>query len=240
MTLSDVTVAVPAHDSGSVPAFVFLPASRSGPGLVLLQEIFGVTEYISSRARDLANLGYVVVVPELYWRLGEHITTDETTEAGLQEAFGYMSRLDVPQAVDDAVATVEHTRTLPFTGGKAGVMGFCLGGRLAYEVGVASDPDVVVSYYGSGIADRLSEAPKLTSPVIFHFGGADNFLPAEQSERIAAAFASRPDAEMHTQPGAGHAFDNFRAPIFYNADAASAAWPLTADFLKRSYPTDRR
>jgi carboxymethylenebutenolidase len=239
MTTSDSTVAIPAHDGGNMPAFVFLPRSGSGPGLVLLQEIFGVTEYIGSRARDLANLGYVVVVPELYWRLGQHITTDETTEAGLQEAFGYMQRLDMPQAVDDAAAALEHTRTLPFTGGKAGVMGFCLGGRLAYEVGVASDPDVVVSYYGSGIADRLSEAPKLTCPVIFHFGGADNFLPAEQASQIASAFASRPDVETHSQPAAGHAFDNFRAPIFYHADAASAAWPLTEDFLKRAYPTDR-
>jgi carboxymethylenebutenolidase len=236
MTTADSTGAVRTLDGGSMPAFIFLPASGTGPGLVLLQEIFGVTEYIGSRARDLANLGYVVVVPELYWRLGEHITTDETTEAGLQEAFGYMQKLDVPRAVDDAVAAVEHTRTLPPTGGKAGVMGFCLGGRLAYEVGVASDPDVVVSYYGSGIADRLTEAPRLGGPVLFHFGGADNFLPPEQAERIASAFTSRADVEMHSQPGAGHAFDNFRAPIFYHAQAASAAWPLTVDFLERRYP----
>jgi carboxymethylenebutenolidase len=240
MTMADSTVAVPTHDGGSMPAFVFLPDSGSGLGLVLLQEIFGVTEYISSRARDLANLGYVVVVPELYWRLGEHITTDETTEAGLHEAFGYMSRLDVPQAVDDAVAALERTRTLPSTDGTAGVMGFCLGGRLAYEVGVGSDPDVVVSYYGSGIADRLSDAARLTCPVIFHFGAADNYLPPEQAARIASAFSSRPDAETHSQPGAGHAFDNFRAPIFYHAEAASAAWPLTEDFLKRFYSGARR
>jgi carboxymethylenebutenolidase len=240
MTTSDSIAAVPTHDGGKMPAFVFLPDSGSGAGLVLLQEIFGVTEYISSRARDLANLGYAVVVPELYWRLGQHITTDETTEAGLHEAFGYMSRLDVPQAVDDAVAAVEHTRTLPSTNGSAGVMGFCLGGRLAYEVGVASDPDVVVSYYGSGIADRLSDAPKLTCPVIFHFGGADNYLPPDQAARIASTFATRPDAEMHSQRDAGHAFDNFRAPIFYHAEAATAAWPLTESFLTRFYPSHRR
>ena len=109
-----------------------------------MQEIFGITDYIKSRAQDLADLGYVVVVPELYWRLGPNVTTDERTEAGLQEAFGYFGKLDVPNAVDDAVAALEYARTIPETGGKAGVLGFCLGGRLAYEVGVRSKPDVVV------------------------------------------------------------------------------------------------
>src|SRR5262249_2891558 len=198
------------------------------------------TEYLKGRARDLAALGYVTVIPELYWRLGPHIVTDEQTEAGLQEAFGYFSKLDVAQAADDAVATLEQVRQLPETQGRAGVLGFCLGGRLAYEVGVHADPDVVVSYYGSGIADRLDDAPRLSCPVIFHFGGADQFLPAEQAARIQQAFADRRGAEIHIQPGAGHAFDNRRAPIFYNQAAADAAWPLTTAFLAREYPAGAR
>src|SRR6266849_622257 len=141
MTTPDRMVSVTTHDDGSMPAFVFLPPAEAGPGLVLLQEIFGVTEYIMSRARDLANLGYVVAVPELYWRIAPNLITDETTEAGLHEAFGYMGKLDVPQAVDDAVAAGEYVRNMPETSGKSGVMGFCLGGRLAFEVGVRSSPD---------------------------------------------------------------------------------------------------
>ena len=230
------TVEIQTHDGGAMPAVVALPESGSGPGVVLLQEIFGITDYIKSRARDLAALGYVVVAPELYWRLGPHISTDERTEAGLQEAFGYSTRLDMARAVDDAVATLEQLRAMPETAGKAAVLGFCLGGRLAYEVGVQSRPDVVVSYYGAGIADRLDDAPNLTSPVIFHFGGADAFLPPEQAERIRAAFAEHPATEIHMHQGAGHAFDNFRAPMFYYQPAAEESWPQTRAFLEREYP----
>jgi carboxymethylenebutenolidase len=203
---------------------------------VLLQEIFGVSEYIKSRARDLARLGYTVIAPELYWRIGRSVTTDETSQAGLQEAFGYMGQLDVTQAVDDAIAALEHARAMPESGGRAGVVGFCLGGRLAYEVGVRSTPDVVVSYYGSGIADRLADAAQLTCPVIFHFGAADTFLPLEQAEAIRAAFAGHDGAEVHVHDDAGHAFDNFRAPMFHHQSASAEAWPQTEAFLLQKFP----
>src|SRR5438477_6242441 len=117
-----------------MPAFVARPTSGRGPGIVVLQEIFGVTEYMKQRARDLASLGYVAAVPQLYWRLGRDIETPENTPEGLQEAFGYMQRLDQRQAVDDAAAALDYLRSLPETGGKAGVLGFCMGGRLAYEL----------------------------------------------------------------------------------------------------------
>src|SRR5205823_370568 len=73
MTHSDRTEAVTTRDGGSMPAFVATPASDGGPGVVVLQEIFGVTDYLKRRARDLANLGYVAMVPQLYWRLGSDI-----------------------------------------------------------------------------------------------------------------------------------------------------------------------
>jgi carboxymethylenebutenolidase len=95
---------------------------------------------------------------------------------------------------------------------------------------------VLVSYYGSGIADRLEDASRCTCPAIFHFGEADAYLPVEQAQRIQAAFAAHSSAEIHMHSGAGHAFDNFRAPIFYNQAAAEASWPQTTDFLERWYP----
>jgi carboxymethylenebutenolidase len=236
MNPSDGMVTIGTHDGGHMPAFLALPAAGSGPGLVLLQEIFGVTDYIRSRARDLAQLGYVVVAPELYWRLGPSVATDETSEAGLQEAFGYFGKLDIAQAVDDAIAALEHLRGMPETSGRAGIIGFCLGGRLAYEVGVQSTPDVVVSYYGAGIADRLDVASKLECPVIFHFGASDAYLPPDQVDRIRQAFEGHSDAEIYVHAGAGHAFDNFRAPIFYHQPAADEAWPQTTAFLEHQYP----
>ena len=233
---SEDRLLVDTHDGGRMPAFVAHPASGHGPGLVVLQEIYGVSEYVKSRARDLAAMGYLALVPELYWRIGQSVTPDETTETGLQQAFGYFEQLDVPRAVDDAIAALEHLRRMPETGGRAGVVGFCLGERLAYEVAIRADPDVVVSYYGSGIADQLVDAPKLTAPVIFHFGDSDTYFPMDQVEQVQREFAGRADAEIHVQPGAGHAFDNHRAPMFANKAAREAAWPLTEAFLRRYFP----
>jgi carboxymethylenebutenolidase len=233
--MAESTEIVATHDGGKMPVFAVRPASGSGPGLVMLQEIFGVTDYIKQRARDLASAGYVVLVPQLYWRLGSDVRLPENTPEGLQEAFGYMQRLDEPQAVDDASAALEHLRTLPETGGKAGVFGFCLGGRLAYRVGVAAEPDAVVSYYGSGIGDLLDGAPKVTAPVVFHFGDADQFLTVEEANRIGAAFADHPGTEVHMHAGAGHAFDN-PSPMWHHHAASEEAWPQTVAFLQRHLP----
>src|SRR6187549_3169324 len=82
----------------------------------------------------------------------------------------WSSRLDQAGAVQDASAALAFARNLPETSGRAGVLGFCMGGRLAYQLAAAADPDVLVSYYGSGIASQLDSAPHITAPTIFHFG----------------------------------------------------------------------
>jgi carboxymethylenebutenolidase len=235
MTLSESTELVATRDGGQMPAFVARPPSGNGPGVVVLHEIFGVTDYIKQRARDLAQLGYVALVPQLYWRLGSDITLPENTPEGLQQAFGFMQRLDQGQAVDDAAAALDHLRTMPASGGKAGVLGFCMGGRLAYQVAAAADPDVLVSYYGSGIASQLQNADRVTAPTIFHFGGDDPYLPVEEAEQISAAFADHPETEAHVHAGAGHAFDN-PSPMFHHHQASEEAWPQTAAFLQRHLP----
>jgi carboxymethylenebutenolidase len=235
MALSDSTEIVTTHDGGQMPAFIARSPSGRGPAIVELQEIFGVTNYLRRRARDLAALGYTVLLPQLYWRIAPDVELPENTQEGLQEAFGYLQRLDEAQAVDDIAAALEHARGLPETGGRAGVLGFCMGGRLAYEVGVASNPDVVVSYYGSGIGNQLEDAPKITAPILFHFGTTDQYLPVDEAERIRDTFAPRPDAEVHMHTGAGHAFDN-PSPLFHHAGASAEAWPQTTAFLRRHLP----
>jgi carboxymethylenebutenolidase len=222
-------------DGGSLPCHVALPASGRGPGLLVVQEIFGVNEYIKGRAATLADLGYVALAPDLYWRLGRDVAIPHD-EAGLQRAFGYMQRLDEPLAIQDAAAAVDLLRGLPEVSGGVGVVGFCLGGRIGYHVTARSHPDAAVLYYGSGTADALDLAPEIGCPVLFHFGGDDAYLPADQVERIRRAFAGREDVEIDVQPGAGHAFDNYLAPMFHVPAAREAAWHLTEDFLRRRLP----
>jgi len=230
--MAETTEMIPTHDDGRMPAFVARPGSGRGPGIVVLQEIFGVTDYMKQRARDLAGLGYVAAVPQLYWRLGPNIQTAENTQEGLQEAFGYMQRLDQGQAVDDGVAALEYLQSLPETAGKAGVVGFCMGGRLAYLVAASGAPDAVVCYYGSGIGNELDKATSISAPILFHFGDSDQFLPNEESARVRDTFAKRSHAEVHIHAGAGHAFDN-PSPMFHHAGARAEAWPQTTSFLKR-------
>jgi len=232
MTVSDNSELVPTRDGGQMPAFVFRPASDSGPGIVVLQEIFGVTDYIKQRARDIAGIGYVVLVPQLYWRLGADVALPENTPAGLQQAMGYMQRLDEPQAVLDAADALASLR--PSTD-HVGVLGFCMGGRLAYKVAAATNPDVVVSYYGSGIASQLDLASQIRAPIIFHFGESDSYLPVSEANAIRDAFVGHDAAEVHMHAGAGHAFDN-PSPMFHHAGASAEAWPQTVAFLQRHLP----
>jgi len=235
MTHSNDIEIVITHDGGRMPSFVARPPSSRGPGVVLLHEIFGVTDYLRGRARDLAALGYTVLLPQLYWRLGTDVELAEDTPEGLQQAFGYMQRLDEAQAVDDAAAALEHLRAMPGTAGKAGVLGFCMGGRLAYKLAAASDADVLVSYYGSGIASDLQSAAQISAPTLFHFGAADQYLPIAEANQISSAFKDHPSTEVHMHADAGHAFDN-PSPMFHHHPASEEAWPQTTAFLRRYLP----
>ena len=232
---SPTTTTIPTHDGRSMPAYIARPTTGRGPGLVFLHEIFGITNYIKQRARDLADLGYITVVPELFWRIGPNIVLPEDTQEGLQQGMGTLQKLDEPQAVEDAAAALEYLRGLPETDGRAGVFGFCMGGRLAYMVAAEADPDLLVSYYGSGIGAQLEDASRVSSPAIFHFGSADPFLPVSEAERIRQAFANHAATEVHMHADAGHAFDN-PSPMFHHAAASREAWPQTADFLRRHLP----
>ena len=231
------TETITAPDGGTSTGHLTVPDVGHGAGILLLQEIFGVGDFLTAKANDLAELGYVVLCPDVFWRIQPNIALPHD-DAALQEAFGYMTRYstEVPEETKlaDLGAALDHLRNLPEVAGqKVAAMGYCLGGHLAFAIGCHFEPDAVVSYYGSGIADRLSEAETLTCPIIFHFGGNDPFIPNEQVDAIRAHLDTRPNVEIHVQHGAGHAFENFLAAQFHDPTASAASWPLTVDFLAR-------
>ncbi len=230
---------IQAHDGHSFGGWLVVPDSGSGPGMVVIQEIFGLTDYIKGVCERLAGLGYVALAPELYSRIEPNLVLDERNPENLQRAFGAMQRLDFPQAADDAVAALEHLRRVPeVRGGRAGVIGFCLGGGIAYMVAAASDPDVAVCYYGSAIPGALDRAPRVTCPILFHFGEADDYIDAEKRQAVERAFANHPAAEFHLHAAAGHAFDNHDSAMFSRPEAAARAWEQTTVFLRRRYPVE--
>lgn len=218
-----------------MPAQLWLPSTGSGPGLVLVQEIFGVSEYIQQRASDLAALGYVVLAPEVYWRLDD-TAIDESSPDVMAQAMALAGATDWDTAVSDVRAAYTALRHRPEVTGGVGLIGFCYGGGLAFNVAALEQPDVLVSYYGSALPGLLGLTDQVSAPSLHHFGTADAFIDAEQRSQIEESVTARPGVEFVSYADANHAFDNFTAPMFFHAEASRAAWEKTVHFLATELP----
>jgi carboxymethylenebutenolidase len=220
-----------ASDDGLLPAQVWLPPSETGAAVVVFQEIFGVSRYIRSRCADLAALGYVVLAPEVYWRLGA-VAVDEDADDVLAQGMALVQQVDWDAAVADGVAAVRHARAMLEVTGDVGVIGFCFGGGLAFNVAAVEHVDALVSYYGSALPRLHTLASRVDAPSLHHFGDADAFIPGETVREIEASVTAQPDVMFELHPGAGHAFDN-PAPMFHHAEASAVAWASTVQFLSK-------
>lgn len=217
-------------DGGCLPVQVWHPASGSGPGILLVQEIFGISPYVRARAADLATAGYLVHVPDLYWRLGEP-PLDEDAPDLLPRAMARVQQLPWEQAVADTAAAL---RNLAASTDPVGLLGFCYGGGVAFAVAAQENIDALVCYYGSALPALLDLAPSVTAPSLHHFGESDSYIPMETVETIRQAVV-RDGVDFHTYPGADHAFDNTR-PEFHHPEASALAWQRTTAFLADHLP----
>jgi carboxymethylenebutenolidase len=238
MASSPRTEPVPVT-GGSMDVMIWAPQAGQGPGILLIQEIFGISDYIRAVAEDLAGLGYVVAAPDLFWRLKPHHDAAHD-EAGLAESLDLGSRFDTRQGVADAAAALAWLRARPEVDGGTGVVGFCLGGSIAYFLAARGGLDAAVSFYGSAVPGALEVMEQITVPVQFHFGGADPYIPRDQVAAVAAAAAGRDNLETHVEEAAGHAFHNRKAPMFHVPEPAARAWQRTEEFLARHLPVRER
>lgn len=229
---------------GDLPVRLYLPQSGRGPGIVVVQEIFGVSRYIAERARDLAALGYVVAVPELYWRSGLAATPEDgPIQDVLAAGMAAATELGLESAIDDVAATLEWLPRRPEvtesdSGTNVGIVGFCFGGGVAFAATARLDrtdlPVALVSYYGSALPALVELAPRVRVPSLHHWGSADTFIPLDVQEAIRPEIV-REGVEWFTYEGAGHAFDNPH-PAFHDAAASDLAWERTVAFLGRHLP----
>lgn len=220
-------------DDDQFDLHLWLPESGSGPGILLIQEIFGVGAYIKAVAQRLADEGYVVGAPDLFWRIQRGWAAEHDQE-GMTASFELVQRFDVETGVTDAIGAMDHMRALPEVQGGTGVLGFCLGGTLAHLVAANGDPDAFVSYYGSGVAGFIGRLEDITCPALYHFGAKDDFIPMADVEAVVDAVkaSGREDVQVLVQPEGRHAFDNHEAPQFHDAASAAAAWAATLEFLE--------
>jgi len=225
-------VTIKSFDGGEFDAYLALPASEQGAGIVVLQEIFGVNKYMRSVADWYAAHGFVALCPDLFWRQQRGV---ELTDKGAdwEKAFALYQGIDEAKAVADSAAAMEFLRAHPACTGRVGAVGFCMGGNLAYLLSARFRPDCAVGYYGVSIEKSLPEAKNLSSPLLLHIAGKDRFCPPEAQKEIHQTLDTNPLATIHDYPEQDHAFGRTEGE-HYDAAAAELANLRTLEFFVRN------
>lgn len=222
---------ITAADGGRFSAYLATPPKGSGPGMVVIQEIFGVNAYVRRAADRLAEEGYVVMAPDLFWRIEPGIDLSYSPEEW-QRAFGLFQTFDVDKGVDDIQATITALRARPDQVGGVGAVGYCLGGKLAFLTAARTDVDVAVAYYGVGMEAHVDEAHNVKVPLMFHMAELDGYAPAEARDALIAAFDGNPNATFHVYAGQDHAFAREEGE-HYDKPSASLAYGRTIEHFHR-------
>ncbi len=201
------SITIQASDgTGSFAAYLLEPKARPAGVVVLIQEIFGVNQAMRDTAAWVADLGFIAVCPDLFWRIEPGIDITDKSEAEWKKAFELFNAFDQAKGIEDLKATVAAARTLPGANGRVGTMGYCLGGRLAFMMAEQSEADINISYYGVGLDGLLDDLDKVSKPLLVHIADLDEFFPAEGREKVVAATKGHHSIASHIYPNANHAF----------------------------------
>lgn len=220
---------IPAQDGNRFRGYLALPPAGHGPGIVLIQEIFGVNDHIQAVADQYALDGYVVLAPDLFWRSepGVKLGYDES---GWERAFGLMQALDFDLAVDDLRRTAETLRGRDDCSGRVASVGYCMGGVLSFLSAANAGVDAAVCYYPGGIVKRLGQADRIQCPTLFHFAEEDEHIDSDAVAAVQQKMAEVGGAQIETYPGVDHGFNCWARPM-YNQPASALAHGRSLVFL---------
>jgi len=200
-------ITIQASDgSGSFSAYLLEPKAKPAGVVVLIQEVFGVNQAMRDIAAWVADMRFIAVCPDLFWRIEPGIDITDKTEAEWKKAFELFGAFDQAKGIEDLKATVAAAGTLPGANGRVGTMGYCLGGRLAFMMAEQSDSDVNISYYGVGLDNLLGDIGKVAKPLIVHIADKDEFFPPEGRAKVIEAVKGQRQIACHVYPYADHAF----------------------------------
>lgn len=229
MNVTSQWIEIESDDGQRFDGYLALPRAGRGPGVLIVQEIFGVNGHIRSVAEQYALAGYVALAPDMFWR------SERRVELGYEGAdrdkgLSLLKSTDIDRTVADLGAAVRAMKARKEVTGPVAAVGYCVGGRLAYLMAAQGMIDAAVAYYGGGIQNLLDRADKIDAPILFHFGDQDGSIPMDAVNRIQTRFAGKPNAELHVYPGAGHGF-NCTDRASYDQRASALALGRTMTFL---------
>jgi carboxymethylenebutenolidase len=216
---------------GSFSAYLAIPKGNAGPGILAIQEIFGVNQDMRDHCDAWAARGYVALCPDLYWRQEPGVQLTDQTDEEWQRAAALYYAVDVDKAVEDLQTSLDYLRAIDECTGKVGTMGFCLGGLLTYLMATRSTSDCNVGYYGVGIDEKLDEASNISKPTMLHIAEEDRFVNKEAQEQIIDGLHAHPNITLHSYAGQEHAFARHGGTHF-DADAANLANQRTVDMFE--------
>jgi carboxymethylenebutenolidase len=202
-------------------AYCAMPASGQGPGMLVIQEIFGVNGNMRKICDDYAAKGYIAVCPDLFWHQEPGVQLTDKTPAEWDRAFELFKGFDVEAGVRDLLATLGHIRKMPGCSGKVGAVGYCLGGKMAFLMATRSDIDVSVGY-GVDLDKYLDEIHDIRMPLMLHIAGLDKFMPPDVRAKLLKAFARNTMIEAYVYENVDHAFARVGGQN-YNKEAADLA-----------------
>lgn len=228
--MPDITIK--AADGGTFSAYLAEPKSGKGAGVLVIQEIFGVNKVMRQISDDLAAQGYFALCPDIFWRQEPCVQLTDQTDAEWARAFEFFKGFDEAKGVSDLKASLAHLRGIKGCSGKAGTVGYCLGGRLVYLMAARSDADCNVSFYGVGIENNLGEAKDIKKPTILHIAEKDSYVPPEAQAKIKTALQGHPHVTIHTYAGQEHAFARTGGK-HYDKTSADLANKRTAEFFRK-------
>ena len=210
--------------------YVARPEGTPKAAIVVIQEIFGVNEGIRRKCDSWAAAGYLALAPDLFWREEPHIELDADIPEDLQAAFGLFQNFDQNQGIRDIEATIKAARAELGQDAKVGLVGYCLGGRLAFMSACRTDGDAFVAYYGVGIDGLLNEQHAIGKPVLMHIPTADGFVPPEVQQKMHEGLKDNRHVILHDYEGLDHGFAA-EMGARRNEAAAELADGRTADFF---------
>ncbi len=223
-------ITVTADNNEKFAAHLAVPQAAKAPGIVLIQEIFGVNDVMRDIADSYASQGYLTLCPDLFWRQQPGVQLTDQTEQGWQRAFELYQGFDEDAGARDLAAALATLRQHDGCTGKVGTVGYCLGGKLAYLMATRTDADCNIGYYGVAIEKNLGEATNITRPLMLHMAEQDQFVPPEAQAAITDALAANSAVTLHKYAGMDHAFAR-RGGQHYDQASADLANQRSADFF---------